>query len=1601
MKKIVLIFISFALASCIFSGCSKDKFPLFQDNNASAPFNLYHLFDDYPALKYAWDSVPGGTGNQKMAEMMQSDIPGTTEFLSIMSYLLLKADNPGLGLLNHLKAALNLLVDENERFYNNSDIDSFYAKDDPSVMMRNFYGFLDELARDVGGTTPKVHDSVTAMMNRVLPYLLDEKTEDEIQEFIEKLYMPMFYPDINYGGTGVRAKEGSYSLPIPGIDDKSISSIKVQFGYKVTLYSNNDYTGSSWVLDSNETDLDIKGCDNAASSLKIEKDPDSLADLADIAAQPLVMGDYPMYVTEGATPAQDTLITDYSAMTGGVDSGLGNMSQGLRDLMYGIITLFNGETVDRAFMYKQLDSLYNSLNDPETINMLVWNMSNYFTAGGSYYGAAEDTSNTEVYPSDMKLRYSTNSANLYSNAEFRETMRETLAAMSGLLMRDDRRSSDTWYDGTTSKEYPLASFLKNVKKLYINWDNAQIKESIYDMIRYDMYGRDRRTNINAFATSMLEHLLFLNAVAGNFGYECKKDSNEVGVNNSPGDGYYTVSQSSYGHGKHTGYLTLNDALFSIQLRYEPTIALLTYEIAFDAAEHPNDVPINSPYGDKMIYRGTNQFDLTELNDYQFTISANYPVLKCLNGPSAGDYGVPDGGGPGATATDAYTPYSANGKGMMDLASWSFGHVIRACWEGEGPYYSTQGAQQNEDGTFTYYRPDGTVYAKVDKTDPSNPIYTYPVSSDYDKEDPKKPGQRWNRYKESWNTDYYIIKTKYINGDSGIPEPPNEEHYWVPRDVAGERKATSVGMFNQFKGTTTAGSTFITVNNKFLISVGSSVSDSNGYIPAGTTVSSTGGTNNFYITISSPATGSGDTMLTFIPKHCMANLKGNITSGSGGNTIIAGLQSTSSLNPGMEVKGTGIPANTVISSVDSSSQITISQSAPSADNVILTFYLPKITGITTSGSKQITGMSGTSSLGTDMIVIGANIPANSHIESIDSKTQITISQAATNTSTGPIDLAFAFDSSASRTYDEIIREKSADRECSSFEEALFRNFQWVMNEKKMVLIVPLYLALRQPVTSFTAESAAYQIIEGNGITGLSTARRYRGNGVWAKANFGNSSDASCRYDQTSRIPGDYRMTVIASPTLCGMAGWTPSVTPLIGDAKIYNSLDSKGTIGRGSATPGIIAHNIYALSRLGFPRSNNVTSGTDYKHCLLGSQKVDNDDAGGTDLGFLTTNPVWSKRNSLLPMLIALMAPLREKSYYESATVYNNALAKMLEGLKFLIKPMVYYNNNSTFTYEDELNPGTYLTSTGVAQNCWLPRIMGRRSFSADVWAVSPENPYQATYASSLMSDWNIDGFEKSTTDPTGWYGGNTVRKYYRPEEVPTMLSILIDSDTSLLRNEKTFRADGLLSRMVEYDNDPSTVEPERPPADETPLEYKEPNMTAINAICAGLEQLTSGIKGQPARGTQIDNMLTTQLSPIGTQVKQLAVPQWRFEHRVRPDDPSKWVDINLDKMLNKIKGGDDGNDSTKGLNRLHDASGYYGDEADDPNFTDIADLVSDLSDLMNKFMLKDGYKGGIYSISENLFDILDVMAQHSVSPEQVKGLQYALGKMLAYYEVRA
>ena len=118
-----------------------------------------------------------------------------------------------------------------------------------------------------------------------------------------------------------------------------------------------------------------------------------------------------------------------------------------------------------------------------------------------------------------------------------------------------------------------------------------------------------------------------------------------------------------------------------------------------------------------------------------------------------------------------------------------------------------------------------------------------------------------------------------------------------------------------------------------------------------------------------------------------------------SAVVKSILTTYGFETGWLVSGPGIPANTTIVSVDSSSQITLSQNATSNNAGAILSFSVNTTGNTTKNSAIVTGIPSTSGFQTGWDVSGAGIPSGATISSVDSATQIHISSKATATGSG--------------------------------------------------------------------------------------------------------------------------------------------------------------------------------------------------------------------------------------------------------------------------------------------------------------------------------------------------------------------------------------------------------------------------------------------------------------------------------------------------------------------------------------------------------------------------------------------------------------------------
>ncbi|HMY67702.1 MAG TPA: hypothetical protein PL163_13700, partial [Leptospiraceae bacterium] len=245
-----------------------------------------------------------------------------------------------------------------------------------------------------------------------------------------------------------------------------------------------------------------------------------------------------------------------------------------------------------------------------------------------------------------------------------------------------------------------------------------------------------------------------------------------------------------------------------------------------------------------------------------------------------------------------------------------------------------------------------------------------------------------------------------------------------------------------------------------------------------------------------------------------------------------------------------------------------------------------------------------------------------------------------------------------SYNDIMRASDSD------EEAMYRNFQWLMYEKRFVLTIPIRTYLSSTDVSATAgvpfNDAIFVIVVANGLKGLMSAKPFCGfvkcdaldNGKWLLANQPLKTDYTQQGALTyfSSVPGD---SVIQAEV------WGYGVQPLAGGtfsfldvnvfSTIYNSiLYTKATQPDQfyGPIPPVISQQFSALELLGFLKDNRTLSNA-VTPSVVGAN--------------------WDKRNRLLPFIAALSRTLYEQTDRASS---KNAFEYLGRLTDILLRPFV-------------------------------------------------------------------------------------------------------------------------------------------------------------------------------------------------------------------------------------------------------------------------------------------------------------------------------------------
>ena len=454
------------------------------------------------------------------------------------------------------------------------------------------------------------------------------------------------------------------------------------------------------------------------------------------------------------------LITDRSEIPGETNLYLGNSARGVESLLSGVNSLLKIPSIrdDIYDIIREVGGLTSAKGAggkglKDVFRELICNLEDYSTVGGEIY---EGNGGDNEYHRDT--------ASEYVNMELGNTISEIMPALTTILLRGDR--ADSIIEGDI---YPLGSIARGFNRMNLDMESLNIEESLYKMIRYDDKMRDRMADPDASNLSALEKLIFLLTFANNFGYYKGGDTGE--------------GNHGRGHGEPTGgILSLNDILFNLTTADKDTLGhalgdkmsllglldtilgilrmgLDDFLALFGTELNVFGLAFDNPPGD-LTHRNKDPFNAGECKNFPYYISPNHKILTVANGETVGDLGAPDGGMQTDHTWDSFVPYSEDGLGEVRTAPWMMGWIARVCWEGQGPYYSIENGTIDGDGYSVYKSPNGSVYARVDKSGGAPGTWSYHDC----------------RYKTEWNTDYYMIELEDVKGNARYYPLDNEVYY---------------------------------------------------------------------------------------------------------------------------------------------------------------------------------------------------------------------------------------------------------------------------------------------------------------------------------------------------------------------------------------------------------------------------------------------------------------------------------------------------------------------------------------------------------------------------------------------------------------------------------------------------------------------------------------------------------------------------------------------------------------------------------------------------------------------------------------------------------
>ena len=177
------------LLSCfILVSCSSSDLDTRQYNDPRPPYNLFHIFDNYPSLKEAIDHLNTDIASPKLADFISN---GTELDVFTINASKIMGD-PSISFMGEISKLLGIIINNDVCYYNNPSDKGFYANRN-TEHGKNFYQALDTILdnTDISYDILQIGEQILNQLSEKDP--LD--VEDAIEDVVDDITDPNFKND--------------------------------------------------------------------------------------------------------------------------------------------------------------------------------------------------------------------------------------------------------------------------------------------------------------------------------------------------------------------------------------------------------------------------------------------------------------------------------------------------------------------------------------------------------------------------------------------------------------------------------------------------------------------------------------------------------------------------------------------------------------------------------------------------------------------------------------------------------------------------------------------------------------------------------------------------------------------------------------------------------------------------------------------------------------------------------------------------------------------------------------------------------------------------------------------------------------------------------------------------------------------------------------------------------------------------------------------------------------------------------------------------------------------------------------------------------------